>query len=202
MESLIGKLTGCQTGSHVDQTVKHKSFCRDDEYEPPASEACPPIAICGMALRLPGGVNSPDEFWKFLIEKRDGLCEVPESRYKLDSFYSESRPHSVRTRKGYFLQEDPACFDADFFSISPAEAERMDPQQRQLLEVVWECLENAGETNWRGKEIGCYVGVYGEDWLDLAHKDPQSVDRYYVLGTGQFALSNRVSYEYDFQGPR
>lgn len=161
-----------------------------------------PIAVVGMALRLPGGVKSPEEFWKFLLEKKDGLCEVPQSRYKLDSFYKEGKPGTVRTRKGYFLQEDPALFDADFFSITPYEAARMDPQQRQLLEVVWECLENAGESNWRGQEVGCFVGVYGEDWIDLNSKDPQAVDRYHVLGTGQFALANRVSYELDFRGPR
>ncbi|KAL6237837.1 hypothetical protein BDW75DRAFT_237890 [Aspergillus navahoensis] len=163
---------------------------------------CPPIAIVGMALRLPGGVKSPDELWKFLIEKRNGVCEVPGTRYTVDSFYSETMARCVKTRHGYYLQDDPACFDAGFFSINSHEAGRMDPQQRQLLEVVWECLESAGETNWRGKDIGCYVGVYGEDWLDLASKDPQHTDRYHILGTGQFALSNRLSYEYDFQGPR
>lgn len=194
-------------------TINHASFCKEsgatehgtDLPEVGAREHLNPggpIAIVGMGLRLPGGVSSPDEFWNFLIEKKDGLCEVPETRYKLDSFYSESKPHSVKTKKGYFLQEDPAFFDADFFSINSFEAARMDPQQRQLMEVVWECLESAGETDWRGKEIGCFVGVYGEDWLELASKDPQSNDRYHVLGTGQFALSNRVSYEYDFQGPR
>ncbi|KAL4863599.1 hypothetical protein BDV12DRAFT_206352 [Aspergillus spectabilis] len=164
-------------------------------------KGCPPIAIIGMALRLPGGVKSPDELWKFLIEKRNGVCEVPGTRYTVDSFYSETMARSVKTRHGYYLEEDPACFDAAFFSINSHEAGRMDPQQRQLHEVVWECLESAGETNWRGKNIGCYVGVYGEDWLDLASKDPQHTDRYHILGTGQFALSNRVSYEYDFQGP-
>lgn len=155
-----------------------------------------------MAARLPGGVRCPDELWKFLIEKKNGVCEIPNTRYKVDSFYNDSKPHTVKTRHGYFLQEDPGFFDASFFSISPDEASRMDPQQRLLLEVVWECLESAGETNWRGRNIGCYVGVYGEDWLDLASKDPQHTDRYHILGTGQFALSNRLSYEYDFQGPR
>ncbi|KAL4735276.1 hypothetical protein BDV11DRAFT_173962 [Aspergillus similis] len=164
-------------------------------------QGCPPIAIVGMALRLPGGVKSPDELWQFLIEKRNGVCEVPGTRYTVDSFYSETMARCVKTRHGYYLQDDPACFDASFFSINSHEAGRMDPQQRQLLEVVWECLESAGETNWRGKNIGCYVGVYGEDWLDLASKDPQHTDRYHILGTGQFALSNRLSYEYDFQGP-
>ncbi|KAL2844526.1 hypothetical protein BJY01DRAFT_248143 [Aspergillus pseudoustus] len=171
------------------------------EPEAMTPNGCPPIAIVGMALRLPGGVKSPDELWKFLIEKRNGVCEVPGTRYTVDSFYSETQARSVKTRHDYYLQEDPACFDAPFFSINSHEAGRMDPQQRQLLEVLWECLESAGETNWRGKNIGCYVGVYGEDWLDLASKDPQHTDRYHILGTGQFALSNRLSYEYDFQGP-
>ncbi|KAH8690939.1 kinase subdomain-containing protein [Talaromyces proteolyticus] len=164
-------------------------------------DACPPIAIVGMALRLPGGINTPDGLWKFLMEKKNGVCEVPGSRYTVDSFYSEVQPNRLKTRHGYYLQQHPGYFDADFFSINAGEAERMDPQQRQLLEVVWECLENAGETNWRGKNIGCYIGVYGEDWLDLASKDPQHTDRYHALGTGQFALANRVSFEYDFQGP-
>ncbi|KAJ5624630.1 Fum1p [Penicillium lagena] len=179
----------------ASDTTGYASLCRDAQHDQdvPASigvdigsetSTCPPIAIVVF-----GG-------------KKDGLCEVPESRYKVESFYSESKPHSVRTNKGYFLQDDPTCFDADFFSITSPEAARMDPQQRQLLEVVWECLETAGETNWRGKEIGCFIGVYGEDWLELTSKDSQGIDRYHVLGTGQFALSNRVSYEYDFQGPR
>ncbi|KAL3251548.1 hypothetical protein ABHI18_010586, partial [Aspergillus niger] len=161
----------------------------------------PPIAIVGMACRLPGGVNSPEELYKFLLEKKDGLCEVPSTRYTIDSFYNASTSGSVKTRHGYFLQEDPMLFDAPFFSITDYEAECMDPQQRQLLEVLWECLESAGETDWKGKNIGCYVGVYGEDWLDLASKDPQATSRYHVLGTGQFALANRLSYEFDFQGP-
>jgi acyl transferase domain-containing protein len=192
----------------VRETVGHGSLCRVHDQDVYGADigaesgTCSPIAIVGMGLRLPGGVSCPDDFWKFLVEKKDGLCKVPESRYKVESFYSESKPHSVRTNKGYFLRNDPTCFDADFFSITPPEAARMDPQQRQLLEVIWESLESAGETNWRGKEIGCFVGVYGEDWLELASKDSQGIDRYHVLGTGQFALSNRVSYEYDFQGPR
>ncbi|KAF3484394.1 Fum1p [Arthroderma uncinatum] len=162
---------------------------------------CPPIAIVGMALRLPGGVKSPDELWKFLMEKKNGVCEVPGSRYTVDSFYSDSKAHCLKTRHGYYLEEDIACFDAPFFSISSSEAAQLDPQQRMLMEIVWECLESAGETNWKGKNIGCYVGVYGEDWLDLASKDPQYTNRYHVFATGQFALSNRLSWEYDFRGP-
>jgi acyl transferase domain-containing protein len=161
-----------------------------------------PIAIVGMGMRLPGGVRNEDEFWNFLMEKKDGLCRVPETRYNIDGFYHDSKSHSVRTEHGYFLQEDPAHFDTGFFSIPNYEAARLDPQQRLLLEVIWECMENAGQTEWRGKDIGCYVGVFGEDWLDMCAKDVHHVDRYHALGTGNFALSNRASYEYDLRGPR
>ncbi|KAJ5698397.1 fatty acid synthase S-acetyltransferase [Penicillium macrosclerotiorum] len=160
-----------------------------------------PIAIIGMGLRLPAGIRSGEQFWQFLLSKGEGVCEVPSTRYNIDSFYDPEKPQCVRARQACFFQEDPAYFDAGFFSISKHEAARLDPQQRLLLEVVWECLENAGVTNWRGKDIGCYVGVFGEDWVELAYSDSQSIDRYHVLSTGPYALANRISYEYDIQGP-
>ncbi|KAJ5920923.1 Fum1p [Penicillium verhagenii] len=160
-----------------------------------------PIAIVGMGLRLPTGIRSGEQFWHYLLNKGEGVREVPESRYKIDSFYDPEKARCVRTRQACFLEEDPAYFDAAFFSISKHEAARLDPQQRLLLEVTWECLENAGVTKWQGKDIGCYVGVFGEDWAELAYGDSQSIDRYHVLSTGPYALANRISYEYDLQGP-
>ncbi|KAE8422418.1 putative polyketide synthase [Aspergillus pseudocaelatus] len=163
--------------------------------------AFPPIAIVGMAMRLPGGIRTTEDFWQFLINKRDGHCEVPKTRYGINAFYNAQSGRYTHTRYGYFLPEDPACFDAPFFSVTEQEASAMDPQQRLLLEVVWECLENAGETNWQGKDIGCYVGVFGEDWLGLSHRDPLSIGRSHALGTSSFALANTVSYKFDLRGP-
>ncbi|GFF25207.1 lovastatin nonaketide synthase [Aspergillus udagawae] len=160
-----------------------------------------PIAIVGMSMRLPGGVNCENEFWEFLINKRDGLCRVPDNRYNIDAFYKESTSGAIRTQHGYFLQQDIAYFDAAFFGMSKVEAARLDPQQRMLMEIIWECMENGGQTQWCGKNIGCYVGVFGEDWLDLLSKDTQANDRYRVIGAGDFALSNRISYEFDLRGP-
>ncbi|KAF7718879.1 PKS/NRPS-like protein biosynthetic cluster [Penicillium ucsense] len=178
-------------------------LCRDShvtEYSYPGPE---PLAIVGMAMRLPGGINSAEEFWDFLLSRKDGHGKVPESRYNVEAFYHPGRAGSVRTQNGYFLQEDPAYFDHQFFSLTPYEAARLDPQQRLLLEVIYECMETAGQVGWRGqgRNIGCFVGVFGEDWYDLQCKDTQKIDRYHVLGTGYFALSNRVSYEFDFTGP-
>ena len=166
------------------------------------TNAPPPIAIVGMAMRLPGGVNCAEEFWDLLMNKRDGLCTVPETRYNIDAFYNPTKLGMVKTQHGYFLKDDPGFVDASFFSMSKYEAAKLDPQQRLLLEVVWECMENGGQTGWRGKDIGCFVGSFGEDWLDLSSRDAQDIDRFRVLGTGDFALSNRISYEYDLKGPR
>ncbi|KAJ0414376.1 hypothetical protein BJY00DRAFT_321073 [Aspergillus carlsbadensis] len=156
-----------------------------------------PIAIVGLALRLPGQVHTAEEFWDMLVSQRDGRCPVPANRYHAESRFDRTQgPVS-----GHFLQEDPACFDAPFFSMSAHEAAQLDPQQRLLLEVVWECLENSGETNWRGASVGVYVGVFGEDWLELSLKSQQRTNAYQTLATGGFALSNRISYEFDLRGP-
>ncbi|KAI9929850.1 hypothetical protein ASPWEDRAFT_100309 [Aspergillus wentii DTO 134E9] len=160
-----------------------------------------PVAIVGMGMRLPGGVNCGEQFWDFLVSKKDGLCKVPESRYNVDAFYNEHNPGAVRTQNGYFLEQDIGCVDAPFFSMSKVEAAKLDPQQRLLLEVIWECMENGGQANWQGNDIGCYVGVFGEDWLDLMSKDLERHDRYHAMATGDFAIANRISYEFDLHGP-
>ncbi|KAF7180982.1 hypothetical protein CNMCM7691_000111 [Aspergillus felis] len=176
----------------------------EDEAESNGGDVAPvpfPIAIVGMSMRLPGGVKCENEFWEFLINKRDGVCRVPDNRYNIDAFYKESTSGAIRTQHGCFLQQDIAHYDAAFFGVSKLEAGKMDPQQRMLMEIVWECMENGGQTQWRGKNIGCYVGVFGEDWLDLLSKDTQANDRYRVIAAGDFALSNRLSYEFDLRGP-
>lgn len=164
-----------------------------------------PIAICGMALRLPGGLTTPQQLWDFLLAKEDARGRVPASRYNIEAYHSTtSKPGSVATEYGYFLGDDVdlGALDTSFFSMSRSELSRADPQQRLLLEVVREALEDAGVTSWRGRKIGCYVGSFGEDWQDLAAKETQPWGLHRVMGTGDFGLSNRVSYEMDLRGAR
>lgn len=106
--------------------------------KPPVTESGEdPIAIVGMAMRLPGGVNSGDEFWDLLVNKRSGHCRVPENRYNIDGFYTPTpKPGGTPITEGYYLQDvDYTQFDTSFFTTSKKELERQDPQQRQLLEV-------------------------------------------------------------------
>ena len=169
-----------------------------------ASYPVEPIAIISMAMRLPGRVHSAEDFWDMLVHKKSGLCEVPSNRYNIDAFYDPSgKPGTMLTNRGYFLDDiDIQQFDTSVFSIPKKELERLDPQQRQLLEVTYECMENAGATNWRGSNIGCYIGVFGEDHQDLYAKEPQHRGGYRVTGYADFVLPNRISYEFDLHGPR
>jgi len=104
-----------------------------------------PIAVIGMACRMPGDVNSADDLWRLLIEKKDPVREGPFDRWDVAAFYDPDRqvPGRTNTRWAATL-DDITGFDAAFFGISPAEAASMDPQHRLLLEASWEALENAG----------------------------------------------------------
>ncbi|TVY85232.1 Highly reducing polyketide synthase FUM1 [Lachnellula suecica] len=167
-----------------------------------APDIAEPIAIIGMAMRLPGGIRDSEAFWDLLVNKKSAQCRVPQDRYNIDAFYGPGKAGHVGTEYGYFLEDlDLANLDASFWSMTRQEAEVMDPSQRLILEVVYECLENAGATNWRGKDIGCYMGSFGEDWLDMELKDDQNSNMYRMAGYSDFVLSNRVSYEFDFRGP-
>ena len=175
----------------------------------PQSQTVPlssfPIAICGMSVRLPGGIHSPQQLWDFLLEKRDARGPVPKSRYNSSAYFSDTtKPSSTKTENGYFLDDsvDIASIDTSFFNMGKAEVERMDPHQRQMLEVARECMEDAGVTNWRGRSIGCYMGSFGEDWVEAFAKENQQYGLHRVSGYGDFVLANRVSYEMDLAGPR
>lgn len=160
-----------------------------------------PIAICGLAMRLPGGVHDAEGFWDMLYNGRDMRGPIPLDRYNPKGFNDAlGKKGAIKTQYGYFLNEDLSCLDTSFFTLTKQELEKTDPQQRQILEVTRECLESAGEINYRGKAIGCYVGTFGEDWLHSQSKENQYTGGYNL--SGDLMIANRVSYEYDFKGPR
>ena len=172
----------------------------DDQSQSPAQT---PIAVCGMALRLPASLKTPQQLWEFLLAGGDARGVVPSSRYNVASFHDPTGKHgTVITEYGYYLDDDIGALDASFFSMPRMEVERTDPQQRLMLEVTRECFEDAGEVAWKGKRIGCYMGSLGEDWCEMFARETQNWGPYRYTGFGDFTLSNRVSYEMDLQGPR
>lgn len=106
---------------------------------------------------------------------------------------------------GYFLKdEDIRAFDNNFFGINNLEAKYMDPQQRKLLEVVFECLESAGISlsEASGSNTGCYVGNFTVDYQIMQLKDPEYLHRYNATGLGTTILGNRISHVFNLKGPR
>src|SRR5581483_967469 len=104
------------------------------------------IAIVSMACRFPGGVRSPEDFWRLLAEGRDAIVDIPGKRWPVEAYY-DSNPDSPGkhfNRRGGFLVDPIDEFDAPLFGIAPEEANALDPQQRLLLETSWHALENAG----------------------------------------------------------
>lgn len=102
------------------------------------------IAIIGFSLRLPGEATSPENFWDMLQAGRSASGEFPPDRVNLAGHYhpDASRLDQMPLRGGYFLRDRIDRFDAPFFSISPAEAACMEPQQRGMLETSYRALEN------------------------------------------------------------
>jgi len=123
-----------------------------------------PVAVVGFACRLPGGNSSPQKLWNFLERGEVASNTVPKSRFNIDGHYDGShKPGTMRPKGGMFLGDvDLADFDASFFEIGGTEAIAMDPNQRQMLEVVVEGLENAGIPleKMDGAPVACFVGSY------------------------------------------
>ena len=163
-----------------------------------------PIAICGMALRLPGALKTPDQFWTLLTEKRDARARIPIERFDAEAFHSVSgKSGFINSQYGYFLDEsaEVGAIDNSLFRMSQQESQSMDPQQKLLLELARECFESAGEVDWRGKDFGTYIGSFGNDWAEVVTKDPLMKSMYKITGHGDFMLANRIAYEYDLKGP-
>ncbi|KAI0538967.1 hypothetical protein GGR58DRAFT_525418 [Xylaria digitata] len=163
-----------------------------------------PIAIIGLACRLPGNCNSPEEFWRFLLNGEIADTNPPASRFSLKGHYDGTqRIWTMRSPGGMFIQADPQDIDAGFFGLSPSEAISMDPQQRQLLEVVYEALDSAGLTLQclKSKLYGCFVGSYASDYSDIQARDPEDRTPSFAVGSGRAMLSNRISHFLDIKGP-
>jgi acyl transferase domain-containing protein len=130
-----------------------------------------------IGCRFADNVNSPSQLWEMLQEGRSGQSDWPKNRLNIDAFYhpNKARPGSFYSKGGYFLSHDDSYrnFDPSFFGISPLEAMSMDPQQRKLLEVVYECFESAGKTmeDVSGTDTACYVGCFSHDFTNLQNKD-------------------------------
>ncbi|KAJ5797279.1 polyketide synthase [Penicillium pulvis] len=162
------------------------------------------LAIIGIGCRLPGGIASPSQLWDFLSQERSAAGPIPSSRFNNDAYTGgKDEPASAVGPGGYLLQGDIRQFDNQFFGINNREAADMDPQQRCLLETVFECFESAGYSlsQVSGAQVGCYVASFLQDYSSLQTKDVEWLTRYSGVGMGTPILANRVSHAFNLKGP-
>lgn len=167
----------------------------------PAKE---PIAIVGVGCRFPGA-GDLTSLWRVLRDGIEAVGDYPGSRFQaLDEFYATAcgEQGAAATRRGGFLK-DLDLFDAKFFSISPREAELLDPQQRMLLEMSWEALEDAGipPGTIAGSRTGVFVGQWTSDFETCINELLPEPEFYSTTGSGRYAAAGRLAYHFDLRGP-
>lgn len=162
------------------------------------------FALVGVGLRFPGNVNDSASYWQFIVDKRDAIVEVPSERWRIEEYYRRypGVPESSANQWGGFI-DNPAGFDAEFFNISKAEATAMDPQQRILLEVAWEALQNGGirPGDIANSSTAVIMGLSNWDYSIVnveRHTEPVA---YMATGNSHSMAAGRISYLLGLHGP-
>ncbi|KAF7771534.1 rhizoxin biosynthesis, polyketide synthase / nonribosomal peptide synthetase RhiB [Pseudoalteromonas citrea] len=159
------------------------------------------IAIVGMSLRLPGA-STKAQFWHNLNNKVSSITEIPETRWNWRADYDPSPKKDEQkmvSKWGGFI-DNIDSFDASFFSISPTEAQSMDPQQRLSLELAWACFEDAGfaPSDFKNSNTGVYLGCSNTDYQEFS---TGNIDPHFLTGMSTGVFANRISHYFNFQGP-
>ena len=164
-----------------------------------------PIAIVGMGCRYPGGVRSPEDLWRLVVEvsMRSRGCR-PTGVGTLTSCITRTPTVLVPrmcVRVGFCMTG--RSFDAEFFGMSPREALAVDPQQRLLLETCWEVFERAGidPTSVRGSQTGVFAGVMYDDYAERFLLTLSEFEGHLGNGSAGSVATGRVAYTFGFEGP-
>ncbi len=169
----------------------------------------PGIAIVGISCRFPGA-SSKDLFWDLLEKGKSSIGAFPENRKEEHkTFFRLYHPKRFVSGRlcavnGSYLEEIQT-FDNKFFGISNQEARGMDPQQRILLQVVYEAIEDAGMRleDLQKCRTGVFVGVMNLEYGALV-TDPSNynnIDQFSSTGMTASILANRVSFCLNLTGP-
>jgi amino acid adenylation domain-containing protein/non-ribosomal peptide synthase protein (TIGR01720 family) len=164
-----------------------------------------PVAIIGMSCRFPGQADSAEAFRELLWSGTDAIERVPADRWNAAAYAGDDPdvPGTIVSPFGGFIS-DVGRFDAEFFGVSPREAEDMDPQHRLLLETAWRALEHANlpPSQLRGTNTGVYAGICTYDYA-IRHLSNRRapVTAHFGTGNALSAAAGRLSYLFGFTGP-
>ena len=157
------------------------------------------IALVGMSCRTPNA-GDPAALWELLRAGSNAIREAPDDRWP---WVGSDVELAAGARYGGFIDRIDG-FDCDFFGISPREAALMDPQQRLMLELCWEALEDAvvPPEDLRGTQTGVFVGSISSDYADLLReRGARAMTRHALTGLHRSLIANRVSYTLGLRGP-
>ncbi|MFC5241980.1 type I polyketide synthase [Streptomyces atrovirens] len=171
----------------------------------PAHPEHEPVAVIGIACRLPGGIDSPEQLWERLSNGEPVVGDLPAGRWAeaADRGGAAARRILDGTPSRGAYRADIAGFDAGFFGVPADEAAMMDPQHRMALEVAWEALEHAGVPahGLSGSDTGVYVGVGADDYGRRVLEDLPGIRAWSGIGASPCGAANRVSHALDLRGP-
>ncbi|RYP11698.1 hypothetical protein DL767_011019 [Monosporascus sp. MG133] len=195
---------GVQRHDLVDWAMQDE--CAFDQlYGNPSLPQNSKLAVVGMACRMPGGADTPEQFWDLLVDGVDTHTVIPSDRFDIDAHFDPSgkTENAVGTRFGNFIA-NPGHFDAGFFNMSPREAEQTDPMQRLALVTAYEALEMAGFVPNRTpsshvSRVGTYYGQASDDYREV--NASQKIGTYGIPGTERAFGNGRINYFFNFQGP-
>ncbi len=161
------------------------------------------IAIVGLGCRFAGGAADGAGFWRLLAEARDAVAPIPTGRWDHAAWVGTEPGRTAQTAGGFLSDID--MFDNAFFGIAPREAVQMDPQQRLVLEVAWEALENAGSApdRLRGVQGGIYLGLYNDNYGLIGRGSPDAtlIDGWSASGTHTSVAPGRIAFQLGLTGP-
>ncbi|MES2354843.1 MAG: amino acid adenylation domain-containing protein [Pseudomonadota bacterium] len=190
--------TIAQLSAYLASEITNPNACNSQQKQyTPSNE---PIAIIGLGCRLPGS-DTPDAFWQSLCEGVDAIRMPPDNRYDAQTFINRHPDLPHLTWAGFLDQVDQ--FDAQFFGIASYEAPHIDPQQRLLMEVAWEALENAGiaAAKLANTETGVFIGISTRDYEHIQQRSADDKNIYMATGSATSIAANRLSYLWDLRGP-
>ncbi|XP_078234745.1 mycocerosic acid synthase [Pogona vitticeps] len=161
------------------------------------------IAIVGIGCNFPGG-EGIENFWQVLVEGKNCTVDIPPERFNTQQWYDPDRnkPGKTFTRRAALLNEFNT-FDNKLFGIHDLEAERMDPQQKLLLECTYRALEDAGipRESISGTKTGVFVGLMNRDYEAINNSAVTEINHYDGTGIAMSIAANRISYIFNLTGP-
>lgn len=156
-----------------------------------SASAVPDIAIIGMSGQFPMAGNV-EQFWQNLIDGVDGVQELPAHYLNQDRAWTDVKQKGKSRCKWAGILADRDCFDPLFFSISPKEAESMNPHQRLVMQESWNALEDAGydPKSLSGSQTAIFIGAEPAGYIGDS-----------FTGLSDAIIASRLSYALNFNGP-